>query len=182
MLFFFLSLPVPTLNLIHYASLSTVRIPFLRNIRTTVQSAYKGDGVLWFIIRGLEAMPVILGDLELPITARLRIAKRTNVLLHNGDFITLANVSSDLSGALLRIQFDASGADYTYLEACMRLYNDGASTPLYLSSGAEDYFLSSSYFDEGMFKTPNSGMRGAIECNLFSFKIKKPFDGYLDAK
>lgn len=31
-------------------------------------------------------------------------------------------------------------------------------SPLFLSSGAEDYFLSASYFDEGMFKTPNSGL------------------------
>ena len=40
----------------------------------------------------------------------------------------------------------------------MRLVTDGAQTPLFLSSGAEDYFLSASYFDEGMFKTPNSGL------------------------
>lgn len=137
---------------------STVRIPFTRNIRTTVTSSYAHDGVLWFIIRGLESQPVILGDLELPASARLRVIQQTNVLLHSQDFITLANVSADRSGALLRIQFDATGGDYSYLEACMRLYENGATSPLFLSSGAEDYFLSASYFDEGMFKTPNSGL------------------------
>ncbi len=40
----------------------------------------------------------------------------------------------------------------------MRFYADGATQPLFLSSGAEDYFLSASYFDEGMFKGPNSGL------------------------
>lgn len=134
-----------------------MRIPFFKNIRSTVTSSYRHDAVLWFIIRGLESHPVVLGDLILPASARLRVVQRINVPLHTNDFITLANISSDRSGALLRVQFDATAADYTYLEACMRLYNNGATTPLYLSSGAEDYFLSASYFDEGMFKTPNSG-------------------------
>ena len=40
----------------------------------------------------------------------------------------------------------------------MRFFPDGAAEPVFLSSGAEDYFLSASYFDEGMFKTPNSGL------------------------
>lgn len=45
----------------------------------------------------------------------------------------------------------------------MRFYPSAAaaqnrSTPIFLSSGAEDYFLSASYFDEGEFVTPNSGL------------------------
>ena len=43
-------------------------------------------------------------------------------------------------------------------EACMRAMIDGATSPLFLSSGAEDYFLSAYYFNEGEFKTPNSGV------------------------
>ena len=40
----------------------------------------------------------------------------------------------------------------------MRYYTDGANEPQFLSSGAEDYFLSAYYFNEGEFKTPNSGL------------------------
>ena len=32
------------------------------------------------------------------------------------------------------------------------LYSSSQSSPIFLSSGTEDYFLSASYFDEGMFK------------------------------
>ncbi len=42
-------------------------------------------------------------------------------------------------------------ADPNFLEACVRFYpNDpsGASEPVYLSSGTEDFFLSASYFDQ----------------------------------
>ena len=47
---------------------------------------------------------------------------------------------------------------YGYLEACMRFFPDQQTEPLFLSSGAEDYFLSAYYFNEGQFKTPNSGL------------------------
>ena len=45
----------------------------------------------------------------------------------------------------------------------MRFFPNAASaaknaTPIFLSSGAEDYFLSASYFDEGEFLSPNAGL------------------------
>ena len=40
----------------------------------------------------------------------------------------------------------------------MRFLPDGATSPIFLSSGAEDYFLSAYYFNQGEFKTPNSGL------------------------
>mmetsp|Transcript_49442 Transcript_49442/g.124294 ORF Transcript_49442/g.124294 Transcript_49442/m.124294 type:complete len:118 (+) Transcript_49442:63-416(+) len=39
----------------------------------------------------------------------------------------------------------------------MRVYIDGATTPMFLSSGTEDYFNSAMYFDGGEFRLPNSG-------------------------
>ena len=51
------------------------------------------------------------------------------------------------------MRFDAAGPSYGYLEACMRALIDGDASPIFLSSGAEDYFLSAYYFDEGQFKT-----------------------------
>jgi hypothetical protein len=51
-------------------------------------------------------------------------------------------------GAILAVQLDATGPSYQYLEACLRFYVDGAEQPIFLSSGAEDFFLSAFYFDE----------------------------------
>lgn len=63
-----------------------------------------------------------------------------------------------------------------YLEACMRFYpnaKDAAtnSTPIFLSSGAEDYFLSASYFDEGEFISPNSGLTYKAGGAIGSYKL-----------
>jgi len=151
---------------------STVRIPFGKSIKTTIQSppSSNGQSIYWMIIRGLENHAVIVGDLTLPPSARLKIYRVTPTELADFQLVTLANVTNEKSGALLRVNFDATGPNFGYLEACMRLVTDGATTPLFLSSGAEDYFLSASYFDEGMFKTPNSGLTYFKQGTLGAYK------------
>eukprot|EP00657_Telonema_sp_P-1_P006870 TRINITY_DN26337_c0_g1_i1.p1 TRINITY_DN26337_c0_g1~~TRINITY_DN26337_c0_g1_i1.p1 ORF type:complete len:282 (-),score=81.10 TRINITY_DN26337_c0_g1_i1:146-991(-) len=134
---------------------STMRVPFGKNVRVTLTSAM--SGTFWFIVRGIESYPVLLGDLELPTHARLRVHRVTQ-LLQPKDFISLVDLPSGTAGAVLSLKLDSSSADYNYLEACVRAYIDGSSEPIFLSSGAEDYFLSAFYFDEGIFKTPNSGL------------------------
>jgi len=137
---------------------TTVRVPFLKSLRVTVTAptAAEHDSVFWMVIRGLEATPVTLGDFVLPETAKLQMA-RMDKDLKDLEMIKIAEATSG-GGALLLTMFDADAGSYTYLEACLRLLADGSKTPLFLSSGAEDYFLSSSYFDEGMFKTEESGL------------------------
>eukprot|EP00656_Telonema_subtile_P013326 TRINITY_DN16767_c0_g1_i2.p1 TRINITY_DN16767_c0_g1~~TRINITY_DN16767_c0_g1_i2.p1 ORF type:complete len:287 (+),score=33.62 TRINITY_DN16767_c0_g1_i2:41-901(+) len=123
---------------------STVRIPFQKSLKTTIQTAAGavGQSTYWFIIRGLEATPVTLGDLVLPAAASLSIQRATNVSLAPMEMITLADIPAGSGGALLLTQLDSTSGDYNYLEACVRAYIDGAQEPMFLSSGAEDYFLS----------------------------------------
>ena len=143
---------------------STIRIPFAKSVRVTLQAPPKTytTSVYWVIVRGLENSAVTLGELELPPTARLRL-HRVNTTLNNGELVTLAAAPAGISGALVGTKFDANGHSDGFLEACMRFYPNAASaakntTPIFLSSGAEDYFLSASYFDEGEFISPNSGL------------------------
>lgn len=129
---------------------STLRVPFQRSLKTTIASRASANSVYWFIIRGLEAMPVHLGDLQLPSSAKLRVYRQENVILKKLEYITLANVSNGISGALLGVKLDSVGATdvgFTYLEACLRLYDmSHADTPMFLSSGMEDHFLSAVRF------------------------------------
>lgn len=135
---------------------STVRFPFGSSVKVTLKSSL--SGTYWFILRGVEAYPVVLGDLVLPVAARLRVHHARDVALQPMAFITMANVSRGTSGAVLSLKLDSTSTDMNYLEACVRAYIDGAEQPLFLSSGAEDYFLSAYYFNENLFKTPNSGL------------------------
>ena len=60
---------------------STVRIPFGSSIRVTLTQAASCDsqGTYWFIIRGVEGLPVSLSELDLPPEARLYVAKNACV-------------------------------------------------------------------------------------------------------
>ena len=137
---------------------STVRIPFGSHVKTTITNGTPKLGKFWFIVRGVESYPIVVGDVELPPTARLKL-HRLNASTVQFELVTLVNISKGTSGALLNLKFDASNSEYfEYLEACMRFYPDGQKDPTFLSSGAEDYFLSAYYFNEGEFKTPNSGL------------------------
>jgi hypothetical protein len=122
---------------------STVRIPFGEKLKVTITASNNaGQARLFFIIRGVESYPVVLGDLILPTAARLRLHRFEN-LTQPAQLVTLADVPSGTAGALLGVRFDANGSKgFGFLEACMRAMVDGAARPLYLSSGAEDYFLS----------------------------------------
>jgi hypothetical protein len=138
---------------------STVPIPFQTSLRTSIQAPDSaiGQSVYWFMIRGVEGHGgVLLGGggmghaLELPRSARLRVTRIPATVLEPYEFLTLASRPNHTSGALVRVTVDASGPDFSYLEACLRLLVGGdAVTPIFLSSGTEDYFLSASYFDAG---------------------------------
>lgn len=141
---------------------STMRVPFGKTIRTTIKpppSATKAS-IFWFVIRGLEAHGVRLGDLELPDSARLRLHRSSPTIVPKLKLLTLADVPKGVSGVLARVHLDARSSSFEFLEACMRFFPDGRTDdePLFLSSGAEDYFLGASYFDEGIFKTTESGL------------------------
>ena len=141
---------------------STMRVPFGASVRTTIESNEAGrSGTFWFIVRGLEAYPTLLGDLALPPAARLQL-HRFDAPTAPNELVTLATVPRGVGGAVLNVKFDAAGhgaqANMGYLEACMRASFNGAAEPTFLSSGAEDYFLSAYYFNEGVFKTPQAGL------------------------
>ena len=101
-------------------------------------------------------MPVILGDLILPTSARLRLYKNVNKVLSPMEYYQLASVSGK-AGALFQSTLKANSSDLNYLEACYRVQIDGGETQL-LSSGTEDFFLSAYYFNQGTFHLPNSGL------------------------
>ena len=89
--------------------------------------------------------------------------------MHSDYFFIIFAIKHKATGAaLLRVIIDADGRkDFSYLEACMRfvpkaMNNNDQPNPIFLSSGGEDYFLSASYFDDGMFK---------VICNMYQIKF-----------
>jgi hypothetical protein len=117
----------------------------------------KANPPFWWIIRGGENVPVQIGHVRLPDSARLRLHKRENYLAQPLEEFDLCDVKN--AGALYLVTIAAkSDGNLHFLEAQMRANIDGAKESLMLSSGLEDYFLGTYYFNRGRYYTPVSGL------------------------
>lgn len=147
----------------------TYRIPFGKSIRITAQLApgVEGHPQFWWIIRGTENLPVEIGGVKLPDNARLHLYKLENYTAKPLEEFNLCDVPGD--GALYEVTMAAKGLrtlpdeknrwqDLSFMESCMRAYIGGAKKPLFLSSGLEDYFLGTYYFNRGRYATPVAGL------------------------
>ena len=134
---------------------NTYPVPFGKSFRVT--ATHPVGGAFFYIIRGVENYPVIVGDLVLPSNTRLHLYKNVDVKLAPLQFITLANASST-AGLLFQVTLAANSTDFNYLEACFRAKIDDSPNTTWLSSGTEDFFLSAYYFNRGVYHLDNSGL------------------------
>jgi hypothetical protein len=138
------------------------RIPFGKSIRVTAQRSGTAEDnpPIWWIIRGVTNYKITLGGVELPPKARLKLIRLENHVAQPLEEFALCDVPG--KGALYQVTIAAEGLgganEISYLEACMRAYTDGSDKPLMLSSGLEDYFLGTYYFDTGRFYSDISGL------------------------
>ena len=132
---------------------NTIEIPFQKSIRIAFVS--KTNGSWWYIVRGVENYPVVVGQLKLPHNAKLVLHKLEHIVLSPLSYINLA--TSNKNGLLFMIVLAAESVDMTYLEGCFRWVSANQTTQ-YLSSGTEDMFLSAYYFNNGIFHTDHSGL------------------------
>ncbi len=146
----------------------TYRIPFGKSIRVTAQrpAGEEGDPPFWWIIRGVQNLPLQIGGVPLPERARLRLYK---VEKRNTRPLEEFNMySGRTSGALYQVTIAAKSTNFDFLESCVRAYIGGGATPLLLSSGLEDYFLGTYYFNRGKYATPVAGLTHLVPEQEFS--------------
>lgn len=144
---------------------NTYKIPFGNGVRVTAQRFKDSpDGApFWWIVRGTENLPVTIAGVRLPDTARLVLHRLENHLAQpyeEFDFCTTKG-----SGAVYQVTMAADGQrdagdwkDISYLEAIVRAYVDDSPKPLQLSSGLEDYFLGTYYFNRGTYANELAGL------------------------
>ena len=121
---------------------STIRIPFGAGVRVTLEQAPScpsHDGIYWIIVRGVEALPLRIAELELPPEARLTVQRVDGQTLQPLEFVTLASSPSATDGLVFATFFQSFSRDPQYLEGCFRFLGPNAdnSTEQFLSSGTE---------------------------------------------
>ena len=93
----------------------------------------------------MENLPIVLGGVRLPARARLRLYKLEDYIAKTLEEFALCNTSA--GGMLYQVTIAAKSARLTFLESCARAYPDGAEKPILLSSGLENYFLGTYFFN-----------------------------------
>ena len=137
------------------------QIPFGQSIRVTAQRTTHAHGnpPIWWIIRGVEHGRVHLGGMELPREARLKLVRNEGIEVEPLAEFDLCDEPGE--GAVFQVTMQAEGLEdggVTYLEGCIRAYLEGGETPILISSGLEDYFLGTYYFDTGRFYNDTAGL------------------------
>jgi len=135
-----------------------IQVPF-KTVRITYQKrADEPVGTIWMIVRGLENVPVRVGAIELPTTARLKL-QVTRKTLQPLEFVDIVDVPSPSSGLIFLHSMAVSSGNYNFMEGCYHLMTPSAAAwpGQLLSTGMEDYFDSAFYFNGGTFHAPNAG-------------------------
>ncbi len=144
---------------------NTYRIPFGKCVRVTAQRPRDAEDrkPFWWIVRGVENLRAAVGGVRLPESARLRLHKLEGYTAKPLEEFTLCDVAGP--GALWQVAIAARGerdsgswTDLSYFEACVRAYFDGSPEPTILSSGLEDYFLGTYYFNRGRYHGSVAGL------------------------
>lgn len=140
----------------HYA------IPFGRSVRVTAQRAADAtdNPQIWWILRGVRDHEVMLGSHRLPREARLSLTRVEGREV--GPLEEFELFQAPGRGAIHQVFIAAECLEQPrrleYLEACMRAYHGGSDRPQLLSSGLEDYFLGTYYFDSGRYHGDTAGL------------------------
>ena len=141
---------------------SNFRVPFQRTVRVTGRLAPEaGEGAgatLWMILRGTENLPISVGGVTLPTTARL-VQSRVTGTYPALAFVPVLDLPTG-SGVLWSHTLAVNSTNINFLEGCYHSFTPYAQPwpGLTVSTGTEDYFDSAFYFNAGPFRQENAGL------------------------
>ncbi|TWT81048.1 hypothetical protein CA13_24950 [Planctomycetes bacterium CA13] len=144
---------------------NTYKIPYGSEVRVTAQRSKDSPEAspFWWIVRGTENLPVTVAGVRLPDNARLKLHKLVGHIAEPLEEFSLCDVKG--AGALYQVTMVGDGLrdtgdwkDISYLEAIVRAYVNGVPQAMQLSSGLEDYFLGTYYFNRGRYANDLAGL------------------------
>eukprot|EP01060_Flectonema_neradi_P020562 TRINITY_DN28082_c0_g1_i1.p1 TRINITY_DN28082_c0_g1~~TRINITY_DN28082_c0_g1_i1.p1 ORF type:complete len:325 (+),score=35.67 TRINITY_DN28082_c0_g1_i1:67-1041(+) len=156
---------------------NTFTIPFTTSIRITAEPYMSLTNTttpperFWFIFRGKEftaeggpyptttisGIPVLPPRQPDGKVAKLILIKNENITTEVYANTTLFSLKNTTGGVYL-ITISAESRTLSYLEGQVRGIGTKSLKPTIFSSGTEDYFLSTRYFNKGVYQTPISGL------------------------
>lgn len=144
------------------------QIPYQNGIKITVQMDDRATekDLFWSIVRSTEGIPVRIGGITLPETARLKLQKLEIYQATPLEEFNLYQSHAE-NGAVFMTALSAESSNFEYMESCVRGYFQ-SETPELLSSGLEDYFLGTYYFQKGKYQSDTAGVTHLLTDKEFS--------------
>ncbi|KAH3743638.1 DUF2961 domain-containing protein [Pelomyxa schiedti] len=132
-------------------------IPFQKSIIVTAQhTGIPNFSSFYMIIRGATNVPLKIGYLTLPVTAKLHLFTFDKEVAPL-EYVNFVNISTG-SGVMFMHTLQVETDNLNFLEGCYHMYTGAQEFPgTVLSTGTEDYYDSGWYFDAGEFHMPVSG-------------------------
>ena len=140
----------------------TLQIPYGTSVRVTAQRDRSSPDKIpfWWIIRGTDHLPVTLAGVRLPERTRLKLYRNEGRLVKSLEEFDLCKVTG--AGAVYEVAMTAQPAgeekNLNFMESMMRAYYGDEKEPVMLSSGLEDYFLGTYYFECGRYANDLAGL------------------------
>lgn len=150
-----------------------IKIPYYKSCK--VQLVQPQVGVkdhIWATVRATDHVNVQYGGMRLPKGAHLKAIRKPNEVVAPGDLYNLYDTdkNSMVVGVIAFVDAETNAT----LEACVRAFDKRNGSMTYLSSGLEDFFLSTYYFDAGAFLRYKAGitfLETRKRCQLAAYRI-----------
>ena len=152
---------------------NTYQIPFVKSVRVTVEllttqatGQRQHDPVgFWLILRGTEggsdgSAARLAGGVLLPKSARLRTFENSARVVAGGSTLDLLRSTAErqqIAILMVSLAVSSNHTGLSFLEGCFRAYSGKNSALQLLSSGTEDFFLGTFYFESGKFANALAG-------------------------
>lgn len=126
------------------------KIPYYKSCTVELVQAEPGvEDQVWTTVRANTKADVVCGGKKLPKGVYFKGIRAENQHVKSGDQFTLMESSGN--SMVVGVNLFLNSETVCSMEACLRAFNTRTGTVEYLSSGLEDFFLGTYYFDSGKY-------------------------------
>lgn len=132
------------------------KIPYYKSCKAELVCAGSLSNKCWVTVRARTKADITYGGMKVPHGAYFHGVRQENKTIGPGDEYTVMESSGKTMVTGINLFVNAENS-FT-LEGCLRAYDMKNNTVSYLSSGLEDFFLGTYYFDAGLFQSRTAGL------------------------
>ncbi|MCQ2149967.1 MAG: DUF2961 domain-containing protein [Bacteroidales bacterium] len=126
------------------------KIPYYKSCRVELIQPESGvNDCIWTTVRANTKATVVCDGRKLPRGAYFKGIRMANQAVSSGEQFTM--METDKNSAVVGVNLFLNSSTECSMEACIRAYDTRTGEYEFLSSGLEDFFLGTYYFDSGQF-------------------------------